>query len=498
MPSKQGTSTQRRKKGGKVLPALCNVAGTLLLVAVIALCVPLTVPMVMGYQVFDIVSGSMEPEIPVGSAVYVKGAEPAEIQEGDIIAFYENNSMVVHRVVVNRTSLGELVTKGDANEAEDFTPIPYKAVVGRVEASLPFVGAFMSIYASTAGKIYLLLTAACGVMLNILASRMRASRRPELEEAENDATETSTTSAAPAHAEGNTTRLANLPQIEAAPVTTGAVATEAPSATETSSPSDDTRTSKPRPKRRFSIVRWVLAGVLATAFLGSAGVIGFVTWQYNVSDATYGDATDRYTKNDGSIAPITVDFTSLRAQNPDIIGWIYCEGTPINYPVLRGKDNDQYLHHDYTGEYNINGSIFIDSANQANFSDSNTIVYGHHMNSGSMFASLVDWADQSFYEKHPIIWLLTPTQDYKVVLFSGHHTDAYSSMYEIIKQPGAQLNTFLATAIADSDFKPNPDVHVDYQARFVMLTTCAYLFDNDRYVLHGQLEPVSSAGGKAR
>ena len=61
MPSKQGTSTQRRKKGGKFLPALCNVVGTLLLVAVIALCVPLTVPMIMGYQVFDIVSGSMEP-----------------------------------------------------------------------------------------------------------------------------------------------------------------------------------------------------------------------------------------------------------------------------------------------------------------------------------------------------------------------------------------------------------------------------------------------------
>lgn len=74
-------------KGGKLLPALCSVAGTLILVSVIAVCIPITVPKLMGYEIYDIVSGSMEPEIPIGSVIYVKAAAPEDIQEGDVIAF---------------------------------------------------------------------------------------------------------------------------------------------------------------------------------------------------------------------------------------------------------------------------------------------------------------------------------------------------------------------------------------------------------------------------
>ena len=74
-------------KGGKILPALCSVSGTLILISVIAVCIPITLPKLMGYEIYDIVSGSMEPEIPVGSVIYVKAAAPEDIQEGDVIAF---------------------------------------------------------------------------------------------------------------------------------------------------------------------------------------------------------------------------------------------------------------------------------------------------------------------------------------------------------------------------------------------------------------------------
>ena len=85
-------------KGGKLIPALCNIAGTLILLSVIASCLPVTVPRFMGYEIYNVVSGSMEPEIPVGSILYVKRAEPEEIIPGDVIAFRRDGSVITHRV----------------------------------------------------------------------------------------------------------------------------------------------------------------------------------------------------------------------------------------------------------------------------------------------------------------------------------------------------------------------------------------------------------------
>lgn len=268
------------------------------------------------------------------------------------------------------------------------------------------------------------------------------------------------------------------------------------------SAAQDRRSSQEkRPRNGVLIVlRNVLICVLATAFLGSAGVIGYTTWQYSISDALYNDAVDKYANENASttMAPITIDFKELQAKNPEVVGWIYCPGTVINYPVLQGKDNDKYLSHDYLGDYNMNGSIFVDSDNAPGFVDGNTIIYGHHMNSGSMFASLIKWADQEYYAEHPVIWLLTPTQDYKIELFSGHHISAHSSMFEIIHEHGEKLIELLKQARDLSDFMPTNVIELDAKSSYVMLSTCAYLFDNDRYVLHGKLIPVDSAGGKAK
>ena len=483
---KAAQKANKKAKGGKFLPALCNVLGTLLLVVVIGLCVPLTVPLVMGYQVYNVTTGSMEPEISVGSVVYVKDTDPLNVEEGQIIAYQHEEGVIVHRVVTNRTSLGEFVTKGDANQVEDLEPIPYDAFLGVAEMHLPMVGAFMSIYASTVGKIYLLLTAACGVMLNMVASRMRAARRAKLVKELKANPAASSTAAAQAGAAAGASAPAGVSQSSTGEMATDASASESQAA--------NGRASRTRKRSPLRIVRNVFIALLAVMFLGSGGVIGYVNWQYSLSDQLYSQAIDEYarTSPDESAGlekpPITIDFKSLCAANPDIIGWIYCPGTVINYPVLQGKDNDQYLHTDYTGEYNLDGSIFVDSHNSRDFSDANTIVYGHHMMSGSMFAGLTEWEDQAYYDKHPIMWLLTPTQNYKVVLVSGHHVDAYSNIYEIIKTPGKELDAMLAEAKAQSTFKT--DAEMDPNGTYVMLSTCAYLWDTDRYVLHRLLKPV--------
>ena len=165
------------KKRPRWLPDVCKGLGIAMLAIVIGLCLPITLPRIFGFQIYDVISGSMEPEIPVGSVLYVKPCELTEIKENEIIAYQDVDAVVAHRVVHNRTGLGEFVTKGDANEVEDRAPVPYKAVVGRVDLHLPWFGMAMSLYATTVGKIYLLLTAGCGLMLCMLSNRMVIHRK---------------------------------------------------------------------------------------------------------------------------------------------------------------------------------------------------------------------------------------------------------------------------------------------------------------------------------
>jgi signal peptidase I len=176
-PSGKGSE---KKKGGNFFPALCNILGTVIILAVIAVCLPMAVPQLMGYQVYNVISGSMEPEIPVGSAVFVEPVEAVDIQTGDIIAFQSGDSVITHRVVENHIVEGEFVTKGDANAEADMSNTPYTALIGKVRWHVAMLGDFMTLMTSMAGKIYLLVFALCGFMFNLLASKLRARRREKL------------------------------------------------------------------------------------------------------------------------------------------------------------------------------------------------------------------------------------------------------------------------------------------------------------------------------
>ena len=75
----------------------------------------------------------------------------------------------------------------------------------------------------------------------------------------------------------------------------------------------------------------------------------------------------------------TIDFDKLRAKNPDIVGWVYAKGTGIDYPIVQGKDNEEYLHMDYNKKKSSSGTIFLDHGCDKSFISDNNIIYGHHM-----------------------------------------------------------------------------------------------------------------------
>ncbi|MFG6332282.1 MAG: class B sortase [Lachnospiraceae bacterium] len=249
--------------------------------------------------------------------------------------------------------------------------------------------------------------------------------------------------------------------------------------------------------------RRMAAAVLLVIFLGSTAVILFAKREYRLSEERNNRLSEQYTDREEAAgtqeeallsAPIRVDFPSLYAENPDTAGWIYCEGTPIDYVVMQAADNDYYLRRSYDGTHSTAGTIFIDAENRAGFADCNTIVYGHNMRNGSMFAVLSEWASQEFYEEHPVLWLLTPKQDYQIRLLAGCTTSAYSDIYTIYQEPGEAFDNYVKELLSLSDFQS--DAEAEEGGHYVLLSTCSYAFDNARYVLLGLLVPAEGAGGE--
>lgn len=175
--SKRSMLPGKRHMGGKILLALCNLLGTLILLAIIASCLLIIVPQFRGYHVYHVISGSMAPEIPIGSILYVQPTAPEDIESGDIIAYASGEGVITHRVVRNYIVEGEFSTKGDSNETEDAERVRYHALIGKVVRYYPYLGELLTLYSTGIGKVYIVLFAACGAMLNILASRFRARQK---------------------------------------------------------------------------------------------------------------------------------------------------------------------------------------------------------------------------------------------------------------------------------------------------------------------------------
>ena len=177
--------TENMKKTKKSAGAvLCRSLGTILLAALVLVCLPLTVPRLFGYHIYSVVSGSMEPAIPTGSLVYIRETAPEDVEADDVIAFYssaDSASIITHRVVENRVLMGEFITKGDANHTEDMNPVPYSNLIGKVVRSFPEIGAMAQILTGKEGKFIAAGVIAAALFLQGMASLLekRHSVPPE-------------------------------------------------------------------------------------------------------------------------------------------------------------------------------------------------------------------------------------------------------------------------------------------------------------------------------
>ena len=180
-----------------------------------------------------------------------------------------------------------------------------------------------------------------------------------------------------------------------------------------------------------------------------------------------------------------IHFAGLKAVNPDVIAWIQIPALDISYPVVQGKDNAYYLHHLFSGESNINGSIFVDCHNQPDFTDQNTIVYGHNMKNGSMFGTLDKYQDKELFEQHPEFYLYLPDKILKYRIFSCYAGRTGSEGYRYHFPEAEDFQTFLDTVSSYRDYDTGTELSAT--DRIVTLSTCVNSRRNYRYLVHGKL-----------
>ncbi len=457
---------------------ICNKIGYILIGLLLVVLAAVKIPELFSCQTFAILSGSMEPEIPTGSVVYVRSAAFEELTQGDCITFRlgtDTQLTATHRIISIDQTAKEITTKGDANLSEDVMKVRENMLIGKVVHSLPVVGYGAWFLQSTAGIIYCIVA----FLLALLPAGTYKNKRVSGEEAEK-------TDGKPKKKKTNT--LLNILVVvillvmlllvwELAKVMMG----YAQSRKEYEELRDvaviPILTLDTEPDRETSKVPEATGDAQHT----------------QQSDTTQTDAAAQGSAPPGEEAdksvrscPITVDFEALWKTNKDIVGWIYVQSLDISYPMVQAGDNDKYLYTSVKGTYNSAGSIFVDAWNHAEFQDPHTIVYGHNMKNGSMFGSLKKLKNQQTVDQFAKdesgtlgFWIITPKEQYFYEIFSIHTVAAVGDTYALFSHSDQQFVDFINKMAKGTGIKL-PQREYTETDKVVTLSTCT---GNDAYRL---------------
>ncbi len=179
--------------------------------------------------------------------------------------------------------------------------------------------------------------------------------------------------------------------------------------------------------------------------------------------------------------PISIDFDILEKESKNIIGWIYSEDTPINYPIARGKDNVYYLNHLVNDEINNSGSIFLDYRNDVDFSDNEIIIYGHNMKNDTMFGTLTNYKNEEYYKAHKKIYISTKNNNFEMEVLAQSIISENSKLYDLEKK---NVRNEIIKIINEK----NNDINIVEGDKLIVLSTCTNQTEEERYVLIGKLE----------
>ena len=201
-------------------------------------------------------------------------------------------------------------------------------------------------------------------------------------------------------------------------------------------------------------------------------------WAYHQQDVEVQRKQSYVTvSDDASTAPV-VNWGKPRADNPDIVGWVQIPGTPVNFPVYQGADNDEYLHTSAEGEYALGGEIFLDFENTApGMVDNQSIIYGHHLRNGAMFKAVADMDNQAFFDSIQTVWYCTEQGDYELVPLMCYYADPYdTSVRRLTFDSVEDFRNYLGEIFNKSvTYRADADQVISNCNHVFSLVTCNYL-----------------------
>lgn len=242
-------------------------------------------------------------------------------------------------------------------------------------------------------------------------------------------------------------------------------------------------------RRAFWTAIMVIAGLV---FIGAAAYLGYLGLKYWGDSSRYDEIADTAFDGEGGLSEMTVDWDALRAINPQVVAWVYVPGTRISYPVCWAKgDNQKYLDMNFDGNQGVftgSGTIFLDGEAKPDFSCSINFLFGHHMNDGSMFACLSDFADEGTFEKSRSVFLLTPSCNYEFRTFALVRTVGSDTLVAHSFADEADRVSYVSDKESRSMVTPSegfPDAKAT--GKLIALSTCDYNEADGRAVLFGSL-----------
>ena len=183
--------------------------------------------------------------------------------------------------------------------------------------------------------------------------------------------------------------------------------------------------------------------------------------------------------------PLSVDFDSLKKTNKDVIGWIQFETFNLSYPIVKDSGDNYYLNHTFKKQKNSSGSIFIGPANNSNFQDTNTIIFGHNMKNGSMFGLLGRYKEKAYFQYNQYFRIYTPDGTQRYQIFSVYKAPVNGSAYSIWSRTGGtEYANWIKELKKNSMY--DTGVSVSENDSIVTLSTCVTGEDSKRLVVQAK------------
>ena len=207
--------------------------------------------------------------------------------------------------------------------------------------------------------------------------------------------------------------------------------------------------------------------------------------------ATEGSSQDKWAELGIDVPDKNVDFEAILQENDDVYAWIYVPGTLVDYPVLQhSTDDSYYLNHNMDGSAGYPGCIYTELLNEKDFTDPNTVLYGHNMDDDSMFGSLHDFEDPDFFEEDHYIYIYTPEDVYVYQIFAAYEYPAIHLLYNFDVNDPEVFADYVEGIYESKGRVANirQDIEVTAEDKIITLSTCTTDHENSlRFLVQGVL-----------